>query len=102
MLISWMIFTKLFYPKQIKNFKNELSVNPNNREDYSKSVIKNILWFSILCIFIIMNVVPAIVISNECNKGNPWHLVLSFLFSDVYVLHYTVRKFIYKDNYCNI
>jgi len=102
MLISWIIFTKLFYPKQINDFKEELHVKSKNRDTYSKGVVKNVLWFSILCVFLIMNVIPSMIISYECNGGSTKHLILAFLFSDVYILHYTVRKFIYRDNYCNI
>ena len=102
MLISWMIFTKLFYPKQLKQFQEELQSKSNNRKEYSKSVTLNVLWFCILLIFIIFNVVPAVIISYECNKGSIFHLILAFLFSDVYVLHYTIRKFILRENYCNV
>lgn len=102
MLISWMIFTKLFYPKQLKSFQNELQAKPNNREEYSNSVTLNVLWFSILLVFLIFNVVPAVIISYECNSGSIMHLILAFLFSDVYVLHYAFRRFVLRDNYCGI
>ena len=102
MLISWMIFTKLFYPKQLRSFKEELSSRPDNRKQYSNSVTLNILWFSILLIFVIFNVVPAVIISYECNKGSIFHLILAFLFSDIYVLHYTIRRFVLRENYCYV
>lgn len=101
-LISWMIFSKIFNPKQITGFMDTLKKNSSNRNEYRKTVVLSILWFSIIVLFLILNVVPAILISYECNKGNMFHLILSILFSDIYIFHYTVRKFVFRDNYCKI
>ena len=102
MLISWIIFSKLFYPKPIDTFKKSLISVSSNSETQRKNIIKNILWFCIILVFILFNVVPAMLISFECNNKSPIHLILAFLFSDIYVLHYTYRKFVLRDNYCNI
>ena len=97
-----MIFSRIFNPKQIKGFMGSLKNNSKNREEYRKTVILSILWFSVIVIFLMLNVVPAVLISYECNKGNLFHLVLSVLFSDVYIFHYTLRKLVFKDNYCRV
>mgnify|MGYP001313150155 CR=1 FL=1 len=98
MLVSWLIFTRLFKPDQINKFKNERQ----DIKDYKTKTIENIIWYSIILIFLLLNVVPAMLISFECNNRSPLHLILAFLFSDIYVLHYTLRKFVLRDNYCNI
>ncbi len=99
MLISWLIFTKLFNPKQINNFKDERKVGKN---DYIDKTIENILWYCILLLFLLFNVIPAVLIAFNCNKNNIGHLVLAFLFSDIYVFHYTLRKYVFRDGYCSI
>jgi len=98
MLISFLLFTKLFYPEQLKSIKSKIK----NREEYSNSVLMNMVWFSILVVFLLLNVIPAVLIANVCSKGNILHIVLSFLFSDIYVCNYAIRKFIFEDNYCKV
>lgn len=102
MLISFLLFTKLFYPNQLKRVGDSLKRPINNREDYKDSVILNVVWFSILVVFLLLNVVPAILIANVCSKGNLLNMVIAFLFSDIYVFNYAIRKFVYEDNYCSI
>jgi hypothetical protein len=99
MLISWLIFTKLFKPHQIKEFRDERKVNEN---DYKHTTIENILWYCILLLFLLFNVVPAVLIAFNCNKNNIGHLIISFLFSDIYVFNYTLRKYVFRDGYCSI
>ena len=49
-LITWAIFTKIFYPEQLKQFRDRLITKVNNRELYRKSVLLNVIWFSIICV----------------------------------------------------
>ena len=100
MLISFLLFTKLFYPSQLKQLRLKNKIN--DRESYKNSVLLNVVWFSILVIFLLLNVVPAILIANSCSKGNIISIIVSFLFSDIYIFNYAVRKFIFEDNYCSI
>jgi len=99
MLISWLLFTRLFKPNQIKQFKDERKELKN---DYKQKTIENILWFCILVIFLMFNVVPAMLIATNCDGGNILRMIVAFLFSDVYVFNYSIRKFIFKDGYCNV
>ena len=101
-LVSWMIFSRIFNPKQITGFMDGLKNKSNNREEYRKSVITNILWFTILVIFLFVNIAPAVLIAYTCNSANIIHIILSVLFSDVYILHYAINKFLLNKNYCNI
>ena len=98
MLISFLLFTKLFYPVQLKQLRLKNKIN--NIEDYRSSVILNVVWFSILVVFLLLNVVPAVLIANVCSKGNILNIIVSFLFSDIYIFNYAIRKFIFEDNYC--
>ena len=100
MLLSFLLFTKLFYPNQLKVVYDNKNIK--NREDYKNSVLLNIVWFSVLVIFLLLNIIPAVLIANQCSKGNILNLVVSFLFSDIYIFNYAIRKFIFEDNYCNI
>lgn len=104
MIISWLIFNRIFNPNQIRVFKEErkLKNNINKNIDYKHKTIENILWFCILLIFLLFNIVPAVLIASNCANNNYIHLILSFLFSDVYVFNYAIRKFIFKDGYCNV
>ena len=101
MLISFLLFTKLFYPVQLKQLRLKNKIN--NIEDYRSSVILNVVWFSILVVFLLLNVVPAVLIAFNWNKNNIGHLIIAFLFSDIYLLQWSIKKFILKsENYCNI
>ena len=107
MIISWLIFNRVFNPNQIKAFKEERKMrlndqNMNNKVDYRHKTVENVLWFCILLIFLMFNVVPAVLIASNCANNNYIHLILAFLFSDVYILNYAIRKFIFKDGYCNV
>jgi hypothetical protein len=104
MIVSWLIFSRIFNPNQIKVFKEErkLKNNTNNKVDYKHKTIENILWFCILLIFLLFNVVPAVLIASNCANNNYLHLIIAFLFSDVYVFNYAIRKFIFRDGYCNV
>ena len=98
MLISFLLFTRLFYPDQLKSIGERLKT----RSEYRDSVILNIVWFCVLIVFLLLNVIPAVLIANVCSKGNILNIIISFLFSDVYIFNYAIRKFIFEDNYCKI
>ena len=104
MIVSWLIFSRIFNPNQIKVFIEERKIknNTNNKIDYKHKTVENILWFCILLIFLLFNVVPAVLIASNCANNNYLHLIVAFLFSDVYVFNYAIRKFIFRDGYCNV
>ncbi len=99
-LVSWLIFNKLFYPQQLKQLTNELTKKNMNRKEYRDSVTLNTLWFSILCLFLLFNLAPAILIASNCHNNSPGHLITAFLFSDIYVFHYALQKFIFNVKKC--
>jgi hypothetical protein len=104
MIVSWLIFSRIFNPNQIRVFIEERKFknNNNNKIDYKHKTIENILWFCILLIFLLFNVVPAVLIASNCANNNYLHLAMAFFFSDVYVFNYAIRKFIFRDGYCNV
>ena len=103
MIVSWLIFSRIFNLNQIKVFIEERKFknNNNNKIDYKHKTIENIL-FCILLIFLLFNVVPAVLIASNCANNNYLHMIIAFLFSDVYVFNYAIRKFIFRDGYCNV
>lgn len=98
MLVSWLIFTRLFKPDQISKFRGERQ----DIKDYKTKTIENIIWYSIILIFLLLNVVPAMLIASNCDGNNVVRLILAFVFSDIYVFNYAIRKFIFRDGYCNV
>ena len=101
-LVTLAIFSKIFYPDQLKQFKKQLINKSSNRDTYRKGVLLNIIWFSVILVLFLLNVVPGVLIASECSNGNICNIILGFLFSDIYVFHYVLRKFVYKDNYCKV
>lgn len=99
-LVSWLIFNKLFYPQQLKNFSNQLKKQNMNRKEYQHSVTLNTLWFCVLCLFLLFNLAPAILIASNCSNNSPVHMLIAFFFSDIYVFHYALQKFIFNINKC--
>ena len=99
-LVSWLIFNKLFCPEQPKKFSNQLKKENMNRKQYQHSVTLNTLWFCVLCLFLLFNLAPAILIASNCHNNSPIQLVLAFLFSDIYVFHYAIQKFIFNIKKC--
>ena len=104
MIISILVISRLFNSKQIKSFKNERLMinNTNDKIDYKHKTIENILWYCILLLLVLFNVVPAVLIASNCANNNILHIIFAFLFSDVYVFNYSIRKFIFRDGYCNV
>lgn len=104
MIISILVISRLFNSKQIKSFKNErlMKNNKNNKIDYKHKTIENILWYCILLLLLIFNVVPAVLVASNCANNNILHLIVAFIFSDIYIFNYAIRKFIFRDGYCNV
>lgn len=99
-LVSWLIFNKLFCPEQLKKFSKQLTKENMNRKQYQHSVTLNTLWFCVLCLFLLFNLAPAILIASNCHNNSPTQMILAFLFSDIYVFHYAIQKFIFNIKKC--
>ena len=91
--------------KGIETFRDRLMLNEDSNVDYNdyyNSVFNTSLGYIFLCMFLLFNVVPAVLIATNCPKDNKiLHLLFAFLFSDIYVFIYVVRRFVYNDKkYC--
>ena len=108
MFVGYLLFLRMFQPKEIKTFRNSLLLKNSERPDYPEykdSVLRTVLNYSIIAIFILLTVVPAVLIATGCNKGTQAVLsgVFAFLFSDIYLFNYALRKFVLKEKgYCSV
>jgi hypothetical protein len=108
MFVGYLLFLRMFQPKEIKQFKNSLLLSNKEKPNYSEykdSVLRTILNYSIIAIFILLTVVPAVLIATGCNKGVEALVsgIFAFLFSDIYLFNYAFRKFVLKESgYCKM
>ena len=104
-LVGYLASNKLANSKGIETFRDRLMFDKSNKINYNEyynSVVNSTLGYICICIFILMNVIPALLIAYNCNKNfKILHLIVAFIFSDVYVFIYAVRRFVYNDKkYC--
>lgn len=96
-LLSLLIFNKLFYPQQLKLLSTQLTRKNMNHTQYKLSITLNTLWFSIIFLFLLFNIAPAILIASNCHHNSPLHIIISILFSDIYIFHFAINKFIFHN-----
>ena len=84
--------------KILENFKNILD---NNKE---KIIFDNVYIISFMTLLLIVTTIPAVLVAIHCNKTKPIRFgILAFLFSDIYLLQWSIKKFVIKTpGYCNI
>ena len=75
--------------------------NINNK---AKMLSNNIFIMIYMTMLLIVTALPAVMVSINCNPDNKVLFgIISFLFSDIYLLQWAVKKFILKrENYCKI
>ena len=80
--------------KDKENFKNKKNDNKSPLE-IAWSILYNLVSF-------ILIVVPAILISQQCNPNNKvGYGILAFFFPDIYLFQWSLKKFVRKvDGYC--
>ncbi len=82
--------------KVVDNFKNI-----KNRS----SLIKNNVFILIyLTLLLLVTALPAVLVAVNCNKDNKlMYGMLGFLFSDIYLLQWAIKKFILNiPGYCKL
>tara|TARA_Y100000385_G_C12781471_1_gene503689 strand:+ start:168 stop:491 length:324 start_codon:yes stop_codon:yes gene_type:complete len=104
-LVGYLAANKALNNRGIETFRNKLKFNESSKINYSEyynSVLNSTIGYVCICIFILINVIPALLIALNCNHDYKIaHLIVAFIFSDVYVFVYAVRRFIYNDKkYC--
>ncbi len=105
-LVGTLLASKMADTSKLETFKSSMVIENGDvtRETYNKSILNSTLSFIILTILILINVIPALLIAYNCSKTNTSkgiNMGIAFLFSDIYLFYYTIRKYVYKDkNYC--
>ena len=108
MFVGYLLFLRMFQPREIKTFRNSLTLKNSERPDYPEykdSVLRTVLNYSLIAVFILLTVVPAVLIATGCNKGVNAAVsgIFAFLFSDIYLFNYAFRKFVLKEKgYCSM
>ena len=104
-LVGYLAANKALNNRGIESFRDKLKFNESskiNYNEYYNSVLNSTIGYVCICIFILINVIPALLIALNCNHDYKIaHLIVAIIFSDVYVFVYAVRRFIYNDKkYC--
>jgi len=108
MFVGYLLFLRMFQPREVRTFRNSLLIKNSERPDYAEykdSVLRTIINYSLVAVFILLTVVPAVLIATGCNKGTQAVVsgVFAFLFSDIYLFNYALRKFVLKEaGYCAV
>jgi hypothetical protein len=70
----------------------------------SKILTNNVYIMFYLTLLLVVTAVPAVLVAVNCNTDNPVMFgILAFLFSDIYLLQWSIKKFILKrSNYCKL
>ena len=108
MFVGYLLFLRMFQPREVKTFRNSLLIKNSERPDYEEykdSVLRTIINYSLVAVFVLLTVIPAVLIANGCNKGSRGIIpqIIAFLFSDIYLFNYALRKFVLKEpGYCNV
>jgi hypothetical protein len=76
--------------------------NIKNFNDNQRFLQNNVYIMFYLTLLLMVTALPAVLVSMECNKKNKvMYGLLAFLFSDIYLLQWSIKKFILnKSNYC--
>ena len=101
-LVSLVLFMKAFYPEHIEDFREKFKVDSNNEITYSEyngKSRKTILGMVFMVLFILLNVLPAFMIANSCNRNIILKIIIipfAILFSDIYVFFHILRVYGFK------
>ena len=78
--------------------------NINNINNHAKMLSNNVFIIIYMSMLLIVTALPAVMVSINCNPNNKvLYGILAFLFSDLYLVQWAIKKFILKkDNYCKL
>ena len=82
--------------RNYESFKNYLN------GDFSNLVQDNTYNIIYTTLLIIVLAIPGVLVATHCNPKNTIRYgIIGFLFSDIYLLQWSIKKFIMKDpDYC--
>jgi len=83
----------------IKTFKESFKNHKEEKEKVSYNIMDSLVFSLII---LILAVVPAILVSQQCNPTNKvGYGILAFLFADIYLFQWSIRKFVMNTpDYC--
>ena len=75
-----------------------------NINDNAKMLSNNVFIMIYISMLLVVTALPAVMIALHCNPDNKLLFsIIAFLFSDLYLLQWAVKKFILKkENYCKL
>jgi hypothetical protein len=75
-----------------------------NIDDSVKTINNNIYIITYIGLLLLFTTIPAVLVAINCNKNSKLlYGSIGFVFSDVYLIQWSIKKFILKHkNYCNI
>ena len=82
--------------RTFESFKTLIEGNP-------QQILRDNLYTMVyMIILLIVTTVPAVLVATNCNKNYPiLYGILAFLFSDIYLLQWSIKKFVLKyPDYC--
>ena len=84
--------------RTLESFKNYLN------GDVDKMIRDNLYTLIYSTLLLLVTTIPAVLVSINCNKTQPVRYgILAFLVSDIYLLQWSIKKFIMKyPDYCPI
>lgn len=76
----------------------------NNINNNAKMLSNNIFIMIYMTMLLVVTALPAVMVAINCNPDNKILFgTIAFLFSDLYLLQWAVKKFILKkENYCKL
>lgn len=96
-LLSLAIFN-LSRKRALESFKTFL-------EGSSDQILKdNLYTMGYMIILLLVTTIPAVLVATNCNKDSKiMYGIVAFLFSDIYLLQWSIKKFVLKyPDYCPI
>ncbi len=76
----------------------------NNINDNAKMLSSNVFILIYISMLLVVTALPAVMVAIHCNPDNKILFgIIAFLFSDVYLLQWAIKKFVLKtENYCKL
>ena len=96
-LLSLAIFN-LSRKRALESFKTFLEGSPDQ-------ILKdNLYTMAYMIILLLVTTIPAVLVATNCNKDKKaMYGIIAFLFSDIYLLQWSIKKFVLKyPEYCPI
>ena len=98
MSIISLCIVNLMRMRTLESFKNYLN------GDVDKMIRDNLYTLIYMTLLLLVTTIPAVLVAINCNKSNKIaYGILAFLVSDVYLLQWSIKKFVLRyPEYCNI